>query len=465
MSKIAWNEVDELNATLSVTIERSDYEDAFKQELKKYRKQGQMKGFRKGKTPVSVIRKMYGKAILAEIVNEKLQDQLSNYLREEGHSFILQPLPSEDQDQMEIDATSLEDYEFEFDLALEPDFEIKGLEDTYTRYVVEVTPEMIDDEIARLRKRYGETVHPEEDIQENDIVRFAAKELEDGAIKEGGVENEFSILVDRLQDGPKAKVLASKLGDTLTLDLFELEKDASEASVRSYLLELDEEDEQEVNQEFECTILEVSRIEEPEFGPALFDKLFGENVVSGVDEAREKIAEGIQDQYEGQTQALLIRAIQDALAEQNQPAVSESFIKRWVLTSDESMTPEKVEEQMEDIMKSVHWSIVTGRLREKYGVDVTFEEIRAYFAQQLMGYFGGQMMPGMEQMIDSTVERMVSDQDQVNRTYQELQSRKLFDAIVEEVDITNQTVAKEELEEIIAETNAKLQPPAAEEEE
>ena len=128
MPKVVREEIDNLNATVTITLEKSDYQPKFKSELNKYRQKAHMKGFRRGKTPLSVVKKMYGKAVLAEVINEQLQKELFEHLNEDKLDILGQPLPSEDQEQIEFDLKDMSDYVFKFDLGIAPEFEVEGLD-------------------------------------------------------------------------------------------------------------------------------------------------------------------------------------------------------------------------------------------------------------------------------------------------------------------------------------------------
>ena len=156
MPKVVREDIDNLNATLTITIDKGDYQSKFESELGKYRKQAHMKGFRRGKTPLSVVKKMYGKAVLGEVINDMLQKELFDYLNEKKIDILGQPIPSKDQEQVDIDPKDMSNYEFKFDLGIAPDFEIKGLDkkNTFQKYVVDPKKKMIDTELENSRKRF-----------------------------------------------------------------------------------------------------------------------------------------------------------------------------------------------------------------------------------------------------------------------------------------------------------------------
>ena len=160
MATITREDVDKLNVNLTVKVQKDDYLTDFQKELKRYRSQAQLKGFRKGKTPMSVVLKMYGRNILADIVNRHLQDELSKFLFAEDNKldFLGQPIPAEDQEDFEFSATAPADYVFKFDLGLAPQFDVQGVEDqhTFEQLVVVPSDPLLDEELQNLRKRFGE---------------------------------------------------------------------------------------------------------------------------------------------------------------------------------------------------------------------------------------------------------------------------------------------------------------------
>jgi len=451
MPKVVREDIDNLTTTITVTLEKSDYEPQFKAELNKYRKQGQMKGFRKGKTPLSVIKKMYGKGILSDVINGSLQNALYEYLTEEKLPVLGQPIPSEDQEPVSFDLKDMDDFVFKFDLGLAPEFEVQGLDGTFEKLTVEIEDEMVEEDLLAARKRAGERTQPEDEILENDIVKFFGKEK---GLEESGVETEFSILVSNTQEAAKKEILKLKKGDKVTLNLSELEPDKDEDYVRKYLMNLDDDDNLEVNPEFECEVVEVNRVEPAALGQEFYDKAFGEGEVSSEDEAREKIKEQISSFYDAQAEALMSRDIQEALIEANDVELPEDFLKRWMLASNENLTRKQIEKEYGRFSKNLQWSLVRNKLVERFEISVEEAEIMDKFRQQIRGYFGGQAMPGMEQIVDSTAMRMMEDEKQREQVYNEVLTDKLFKALADEVEVKEKPVSRETFEEEVQKARA-----------
>lgn len=451
MPKVVREDIDNLNAVLTVTLEKSDYESKYNAELSKYRKQGQMKGFRKGKTPLSVIKKMYGKAILADAVNEKLQSTLYEYLTEGDISILGQPIPSDSQEPIDFDTKELIDFVFKFDLGIAPEFEVKGLDDSFEKLAVEVADEMIAEDLESLRKRLGERIHPEDDIQDNDIIKFSAKEKG----TEEGLETEFSILMSSITEAAQKQLLPLKKGDSIDLNVFELEVDRNEEYVRKYLLNLKDDDEREVNADFECTIIEVSRVAPAELNQDFFDQAFGEGEVSSEEEAREKIKEGINSYYDTQAEALLSRDIQEKLIEANELELPNEFLKRWMKASNEGVSEEVIEKEYPNFSKNLQWSLIRSKLAKEHEVKVEEGDVMDYFRNSIRNYFSGQgMMAGIEQIVDSTAMRMMEDEEQYERAYSEVMTDKLFKALSAAVSVEKKVISKEDFEKEVADARA-----------
>jgi len=469
MSNVVREDVDNLTAVLTVTLEKKDYEPKYKSELDKYRQQSNMKGFRKGRTPMSMIRKMYGLPVLSEVVNDMLQRKLFDYLQEENIDILGQPLPSKDQELIDFDVKNLKDYTFKFDIGLSPEVEVEGVseEATYQKYAVEVSDEMIDEEIERMRKQQGERIFSEEDIREGDLLRLHVVELENGEPKEEGVENSFSILVDNIaSETLKEEVLTGKQGDTLRFNIFELEKNADEAFVRKHLLELEEEDEREINPEFEATIEEVSRVEPAELDQAFFDNIFGEGEVSSEEEARAKIRENIVARFENQAGALLFRDIQEKLMEENELPLPDDFLKRWLKASNEEVPEEEIEKQYEGFAKNLNWTLIRNKLVKRFELEVGQQEITEYFKDRVRGYFGGQ---ADENLLNSMAMRLMEDRKQLESAYEDIITDKVAEAIEDHVTIEPNPITVEAFEEVMqqaqAEAEAQRNPAVQEEEE
>ena len=217
MANITRKDHDKLNTTITLTLGKDDYVPKYKQELLKYRKNANLKGFRKGKTPLGVLKKMYGRAILSDIINEKIQEEIGKFIEENELDILGQPLESEEQGQIEIDPHSEQDYVFVFDLGVAPEFEINGLaeSDSYEVYKIEVPDEEIDEQIEQLRRQAGQTEEADT-LEMGDTFVAKLEELDaKGKVKKDGITSETTLMVDNIDEEVRDQLVGSKLGDTV----------------------------------------------------------------------------------------------------------------------------------------------------------------------------------------------------------------------------------------------------------
>ncbi len=466
MSKVVRVDKGNLSAELSLTITQEDYKPKVDSELRKLRKDAHLKGFRRGKTPMGVIKRMYGPRAFMDVVNDVVQRELFQYINDEKIELLGQPIPSEDQETVDFDIDKMGDYEFKFDIGFAPEFEVKGLSssDSYDKYAIEVPKQSIDEDLENLRKRLGERDSVEDTIQDNDIITFDAEELEGDDLKKDGWASTFDVLVKTIPNEELKKELLTKtIGDKVRFNILELEEKSTEESVRKYLLNVEESDaEVEIGNHFEGTVKEIKRVVPAELNQDFFDKAFGEGAVSSEEDARAKIEEGISKYYDNQADSLLFRDLQDRLLEENNLDLPDEFLKRWLTSSDQRNTSDLVDKEYDKFKKNLQWSLIKGKLVKQYDLEVTEEEIFEAFKDRVRGYFQSY---GNELIVVNTANRLMEDQKQVNQMYEELMSDRLFETMKEKITIKDKGISIEDFDAEVQKARAEVaaaQAPAVE---
>ena len=463
MPNVVQENTAEQTTVYTVQLPAEEIKQKVDAELKKLRKTVQIKGFRKGKVPISFLRKNYGQAVIADIINKGINEGLDEAV-EGKKDFLGQLIPVAGQKVLTADINNIEDAEQKFEIGIKPDFEIKGLEDThsFTYYDTEVPDEAADEHIANARKRAGERILDEEKIEEGDMIKFHVRELADGAVKEGGVENEFSVLWETFADEDlKKELLTKKKGDRVTVNPFKIEKDSRDEYVRKYMLDIGEDT--EVGETFEAEIIEVSRIQAAEMNEEFFTDAFGEKVKTEA-EARDFIKGEIKKSYDNSADAMLFRVVQDRLIEQNKDiSLPDAFLKRFLVFQSEENTEESVEKGYDDFAEGIRWDLMRSQLFDKYGVKITEADLREHFARQIMGYMGGYADANI---INATVDRVMQNRQQVERAATQIGTQQMMLQLKEDLNLDKKSVSKEEMEKVISDFNEKHAPqPAADEEE
>lgn len=450
--KIERIEKDQLNSSVSITLTREDYEPTFLDELKKYRNKASMKGFRKGKTPMNFIKKMYGQSVLAEVVMDKINKSLSDFIADEKLDILGQPLPGEDQDRYNFDPNALEDMTFVFDLGIAPEFEIKGLDDPVKLNVVEIPDETVQEELDIARKRLGKQIEVEDNIEENDLLTIKARELADGELKEGGWETDFTVLTNLINDEEVKKVLlGGKKGVEFDFDINTIEKDKDEAYIRKYLLNLDEDEEKEIGNMFKGTVDKIQRVEAAELNADFFKGYFGNEDVDNEEDAKGKIKEEIEKYYKQQAKLVMNRELMEYLMESNKINTPDEFLMRWLTSNNENLSKEEIEKDFESFKKNLQWTLIKNKLSKKYEIQVEHGEIRNEMRNKVLSYMQGYPMD--ENTLNDMTNRLLSNQEQVNRVYEEVQATKIFDKLEEDLNFNEVKISLEEFKEVVKDLN------------
>ncbi len=461
MSKVVREDVGSLSAVLTLTVTKGDYEPKLSAELNKHRKKAQLKGFRKGKTPMGFIKKMYGRAILADAINEMIQKELTKYIADEKIQILGQPLPSGDQEEFDFNINNLIDYTFKFDIGFAPEFEVEGLSDEskFDRYAVEVNDELIEKDIETAQKRFGERNSVDENIEENDVLTFNAEELDGDKVKEKGWASTFDILVSQIEDEEiKKQLIGKKKGTKVRFNIFKLEKNGTEESVRKYLLKVEENDaDVEIGENFEAVVDEIKRVVPAELNQEFFDKYVGEGKAKSIEEVKAKVEADIVKYYDRQSESLLFRDFQDFLIEKNKLDLPGAFLKKWLVASSEQNTADVVENEYDNFAKNLQWSLIKGKIAKKYDLKVEEEEVFEGFKNRVRNYYQGF---GDELVILNTANRLMQDEKQVDQVYQELMSDKLFEAVREVVTINDKKISSDDFDEVITKAREEIMPVA-----
>jgi trigger factor len=460
MSKVVREDVGSLSAVLTLTVTKADYEPKLDLELNKHRKKAQLKGFRKGKTPMGFIKKMYGRAILADAINELIQKELTNYISEQKIQILGQPLPSEDQEEFDFNINELRDYTFKFDIGLAPEFEVEGLSDesVFERYAVEVNDTLIEKDIEAAQKRFGTRSSVDEKIEENDVVTLNAEELDGDKPKEKGWATTFDILVSQIEDeAVKKALIGKKKGIKVRFNIFKLEKHGTEESTRKYLLNVGENDaEVQIGENFEAVVEEIKRVEPAELNQEFFDKYMGEGVAKNIEEVKSKIEADILKYYDRQSESLLFRDFQDFMLEKNKLELPDTFLKKWLIASSEQNSADIVEKEYDNFAKNLQWSLIKGKIAKKFDLKVEEEEVFEGFKARVRNYFQGY---GDELVILNTANRLMQDEKQVDQLYQELMSDKLFEAVRDVVTVKDKKISSDDFDEVIKKAREEVMPP------
>lgn len=444
MATVSRENIGLLNDKLTVNLSKNDYLPGFEQSLKKYAKTANLPGFRKGMVPAGMIKKMHGSSVFADEVLRTAENELNKYMQEEKPDIIGQPLPL-DIDARQLDMNNPSDYAFAFEIGLKPaiDIDIKNI--TVTRHKVNVAENMVDEEVERLKTRYGKMTDPEEVTTEDNVlnVTFAETDAEEKEI-EGGINKGNSLLVKYFAPGFRNHLMGKKKDDSIVLQL----NSAFDEKEREWIagdLDLAKEDTASPDKYFKMTITKVGLVEKPEMNEEFFSQAFPVKEITNEEDFRKAAKETVEEQYKAQTQNQLHDQIYHQLVDGVHLEFPADFLKRWMQKGQEKpVTAEEAEKEYPSFANSLKWTLITTQLTGQFEVNVSPEEIKDFAKQQIMGYMGSQSTEEAP-WLESYVESMLKDKKFIENTYYQLQTTKLFNTLEQQVNIIEDQVTPEEL--------------------
>jgi len=430
--------IDELNAVVKVNIAKEDYSDKVDNILKDYRKTANIPGFRKGHVPMGMVVKQYGKSVLVDEVNKMLQDALNKYLTEEKLDVLGNPLPKE-QENFDWDQ---DNYSFEFELGLSPQFDVNlKTKKPLTHYKIVAGDEMIEKQIEEIQKQYGKLVSKNK-VEEGDVVAGTFKNEEEG------IDSQATLPLEKLKGKENLnKFLGAKVGDIISLNTKDLFEDDHQLMD---FLKVEHDKAHGLAVEVEFTITEVNKQELAELDQDLFDKLFGKDEVKTVEELKDKIREDAAKQFQQQGDQQLLNDVTEALIENNKFELPKDFLQKWIRTVGEKpLTEDEAKEEFEKSEQGLRFQLIEGKLISENDLQVKFEDLKSFTTDRIkeqMAQFG-QMDPA-EKELDDIASRVLSNQEEVKRLSEQLLNEKLLtfykaNIKLEEKEVTYEDFVKE----------------------
>ena len=421
--QITQTELKNLTATLTITIEPADYQEDVQKELKQVRQKAQMPGFRPGMVPAGLVKKMYGKGILADVLNKKVGESLQKHIEDNKLAILGEPLPNNELTPA-IDMDTQDTFTFAFDIAVAPEFDAKlNGKNKLTEYEIEVTDEMVENQVKSYTERFGEYTQAEE-VAEGDLVKGLCKEVDGEIVKEGAILNPQYMK----QKTQAKKFMGAKKGAVITFN--PTKAFGSEVEVSS-LLGITKEQATELKSDFTFEIQEITRHTAAAIDGELFAKVYGENNVKDEADFRAKVkAEIVANMAEDSKYKFGIDAKEAIMKKMEKVEFPVDFLKRWVLATNEKMTEEQLEKDFPQMIDELKWHLAKDQLMKEFNVDVQKEDVEAYAKEvakmQFMQYG---LMHIDDQYLTSYAQEMIKQENQLRGIVERVAENKIYDAL------------------------------------
>lgn len=439
--------IDDLNAILRVKISESDYQPLVEKELRKARQVAQVKGFRPGMAPKSLIKKMYGQGILIEELNKILSDSLSEFVEKSEQAILGEPIPC-DEKQEKINWETQKDFEFVYEVGYYPelDFDLdQSIEVPF--YDIIQDPKEIEDEIKYYAQKYG-SVKQVDQTEKGDLIRATVNlsvlnTEENDSFPES---SDVSFLLDKLSTAGQELFLGSKVGDAVEVEvrgIFENETDLTN------MLGIEKQDLERLPSNLVFTISGVSRFTASELNKELYEKVCGEGTeISTEEEFRSYLLGESKKYYTKLGVERLGFDGKEILMEKSTLKLPEEFVKRLILflnRDNEKFNEELLEKDFDSIVKDLIWSYIVDSLLKKYDIKVEYEEIinqaKADVIYKLRQY-GLHDFSGID--IDAFTESTLKNKEELERILRTLKFVKLAELMKEKVKLNNKEISLED---------------------
>jgi len=440
---ITQENVDQLNTILHVKVEPTDYEERVDQVLKDYRRKATIDGFRPGKVPMGLIRKMYRTPVLVDEINKIVSESLFDYLQENKIRILGEPLSHKD-DSPVIDFEHDTEFEFKFDLGLAPQFELEVTsKDKIPYYKIKADKTQQKEYLDSLLQRYGE-FKPVEKAGKDELIRgVLVKVNESGEEVENGIRVEnVSMSLEMMKDeNEKLLFSGTGAGDEV---VFNVKKAFPNDAELASLLRIDKSEIPLLEGTFKCIIQEVNKFEKATMGKELFDKVYGEGEVTTEEEFLDRIREEIEHNYERESEYRFMVDARETLIKKTKLDLPVEFLKRWMVEANENITVEQVNEDFEKYEDDFRWQLIKEHLIKQQEIRVSEEEALAMAKGIALNQY---MQYGISNVPDDYLENyareMLSKPEESKRIYDQKAEGKLMAYIKSTAKMDDKEVSSE----------------------
>ncbi len=443
MATVTRENIGLLNDKLTVQLTKDDYYSGFEQSLKKYAKTANIPGFRKGMVPAGLVKKMYGQGVFNDEVLRKVESELNAYMNEQKLDIFAQPLPL-DNDANGLDMNEAKDYSFSFEIGLKPAIKLDPASIKVSRYKVDVTDSMVQEEVERLQIRNGKMTEPEAVTGDDNVLNVTFIESDaDGNEVEGGIRKDNSLLVKYFEESYRKNFAGKKNNDTVVIQLSKAFEDKEKEAILGDL-GLTKED---GDKYFKLLITKVGLVEKADLNEEFFLSVYPNNTeIKTEADFRAAVKGEIENHFAQQARNQVYDQIYHQLVDHTPMEFPENFLKRWLQNGGEQpKTAEEAEADYPTFVNQLKWTLVSSQLIQDNKIEVLPDDIKDFAKQQLFSYMGGQLgaLGDNQQWVEDYANRMMQDRKFVEDSYHRISTDKMFQLLEGQVTAKEEPISAE----------------------
>jgi trigger factor len=437
---------------IKIKLTEGDYQPNVEEKVKDYARKANIKGFRQGKVPTGVIRKMFGKSILVDEINHLLSHKITDYIKDNNIQILGEPLPNHDKTR-DIDWDAQKDFEFEYQIGLVEDFTYDLSPKTKVKaYKIEVDDKTVQETLSDLKKRFGKVSYPE--VSEAGDSLFGDLQPKEATTDSPDKQKKehASVPIEKVEKAEQQKFIGLKKDDEVA---FEPRKVFKDEALISELLGFTPEEAKEISGTYVLKVKTISRTEPAELSPELFDRVFGKDVAKTEEEFINKIRETISENYKRETDHFLDHHIEDYFLNHTNINLPDGFLKTWLKsTSQGQVTDSVLDSEFEHYVRGLKWDLIKNKIADDNKIKVEADEVRSKAKEMIVAQFGGQAFAEqLQDKLDGIADNYLSNENGQNfmRLYNQLRGERIMKHIRENITVEEQGVSVDEFKKIVAE--------------
>ena len=421
-------------SVLKVVVGEADYGEAVDKALREYKRKVNVPGFRPGMVPMGVVRKMYGKGVVAEQAYKLASNSVFEYLQKENIDYVGDVIPSEEQGDFDFDNNT--EHEFMFEIGEAPKIEMELTKDDKLTYnKIKVEAEIFEAYKDNYLRRYGRLVDVEK-VEKDEALTVT---LDNGDMR---IEGAYLGLIS-MSDDERKPFEGKKVGDTMEIDVNEVYKSASQ---RASILQVKEDELETINPKFTAEITQIRQFANPELNEEFFKMAFPDGKITSEAELDKYLNDEVEMEMGREADYLFTIRVRNFLMEKAALQMPEAFLKRWLYTINEGkFSMEDIEKDFDAFLKMFTWNYIQKHFIQTYELTVSSEEIEAEAKEFAKAQFAQYGMPSApEEMITNFSKQILENKEQAQKIYEKLYELKVVEYVKSKIKVTNKSVTSEE---------------------
>ena len=444
--EITLDKTNKTEGLIKITLNEGDYQSKVDEKVKDYARKATIKGFRQGKVPTGVIKRMFGKSIMVEEINHLLSHKLSDYIKDNNLKIIGEPLPNQHK-AASIDWDQQRNFEFEYQIGMVEDFKYDVSQKVKVKsFPIEIDDKTLNETLDDLKKRFGKVDYPETSDASCNLfgdLRSTTTDLHR--------ENAF-IEISKLAKKEQKKFVGVKKEDEIE---FDIDTTFADASLKEQLLSMSGEEATAVSGNFIFKVNNISKTEPAELNTELFDRVFGKDAVQDEAGFLTKVKETIGENYKRESDHFLDHHIEDYYITNTDINLPDEFLKNWLKSSSKGeLTDDVIAREFEDYKRGLKWDLVKNRIADDNKITVEADEVRAKAKDLILAQFGGAAIASqLGDRLDAIADNYLQNENGQNfmKIYGQLRSEKILKFIRENISVQEKKVSVDEFKKIVQE--------------